>query len=816
VTEPAPGTAGERVRFATIAVVGSGLAGHSDALTYGVPEADRGQIVPGSIVWAPLRDRVVTGVVTEVSADDPGFTVRPLISVLAGIRLSDSQLAVARWVAHQTASPLGLTASLFFPPQLASRAAEMLSVNPDRPDDALLTRTQVETLAALESMGEATPDALKKRLNRPLTTVLPALISAGAITRRISLPEPPRRRSVVHQVRLSDEQPERATGERQQELLRYLSLRGRTSADGWLDEKAVLAATGASRDTLKRLVQNGWAEQRTIDSAGTPPERDLPPALTEEQQRVWRVMEAQLGSGDPTPLLLRGVTGSGKTELYLRAIAWCLRRGKRAIVLAPEIALASQLVRRVAARFPVETAILHSGLKPGERLKTWHEIAGGERRVVVGPRSALFAPLDDIGLIVLDEEHEPAYKQDQEPRYHARAVAECLAREHGALLVLGSATPSIESVWRARYGEIREVRLNTRVNPVTGESGDALELPQVDIVDLRLELHRGHTSLLSQPLIAAVSDALASGEQALLFLNRRGSATVILCGDCGNTLRCPYCDIPHVFHEDRKLLICHRCGFQAIPPPRCPRCSGHLQFLGAGTQRVAQVAKLTFPHARVARWDQDSVRKQGAQDRLLHQIERREHDIIVGTQMIAKGLDLPHVTVVGVIQADSLLQLPDFRSAERAFQLITQVAGRAGRRRSGGRVIVQTYNPAHYAIRAAADHDVDAFVAEEIEFRRRQRYPPFSRLIRYVVRRATDEQCAEEADNLVRMLARHARARNADIDLLGPVPAFAYRIGGQYQWQLVVRAAPDDLERLLDDLPAPRGWVVDVDPQSVL
>jgi primosomal protein N' (replication factor Y) len=391
-----------------------------------------------------------------------------------------------------------------------------------------------------------------------------------------------------------------------------------------------------------------------------------------------------------------------------------------------------------------------------------------------------------------------------------------LALEHGSLLILGSATPSIESIVNVNTGRYRVARLDQRVNPVRGSGSESLELPPVTIVDLRSELHQGHASLLSRPLIGAIERSLERQQQALLFLNRRGTATVVLCGDCGVTVMCPYCEIAHTWHEDRRRLICHRCGFQASPPARCQRCSGHLQFLGAGTQRVAQVARMTFPNARVARWDQDSVGKRGAQEALLRQIERREVDIIVGTQMIAKGLDLPLVTTVGVIQADALLQLPDFRSAERAFQLITQVAGRAGRRQQGSEVIVQTYSPAHYAIEAAAHHDVDAFLREELEFRRRQHYPPFSRLIRYSIRRDSDEECASASDELARAVARHARTVHVQVELLGPVPAFAYRIGGLYQWQLVVRAAPNAIEQLLDGLPAPPGWAVDVDPVSVI
>lgn len=814
-----PGAGVEPERFATVATVSGAMSGRSEDLTYRIPAEFAGRIERGTVVWAPLRDRLVTGVVLDVTGDVPEFSTRDIVGADFSFRLSDAQLAVAAWVARETATTLGVAASLFFPPGLEQRAEERLVALPATGFEAL-TPIQEQTLAIIRAEDGITPDELRKRAKRPLTSVIPALIGEGLVERRVDIALPARRSTSERQVRLTGETlPERLTS-RQEALLREIGLRARAAGeDGWTNARIAVAASGATRDTIDQLVRLGLVEDRRVQqftAATVDVTPDLPPTLTTDQQRVWEALNEALAAGVSSTVLLRGVTGSGKTELYLRAIGWCLRNGRQAVVLAPEIALASQLVRRIAARFPEQTAILHSGLNPAERLDTWLAIAGGERNVVVGPRSALFAPLSRIGLIVLDEEHEPAYKQESEPRYHARSVAERLAAEHDALVILGSATPSIETAARAARGEIREERLYTRVNPVAGGRESTLDLPEVEIVDLRLELHRGNPSLISDSLKRAIDGALTSGEQALLFLNRRGTATVVLCGDCGHTLICPYCDIPHVYHEDRKRLICHRCGYTALPPHRCPECGGHLQFLGAGTQRLAQVAQATFPTARVARWDQDAVRKRGAQEKLLRQIERRDIDIIVGTQMIAKGLDLPHVTVVGVVQADSLLQLPDFRAAERTFQLVTQVAGRAGRRRSGSRVVVQSYHPAHYAILAAANHDVDAFYTEEIEFRRRQRYPPFTRMIRFVIRRSSDEQCAAESDNLVRLLVRHAKERGIEIELLGPTPAFAYRIAGHYQWQLILRTDPEELEHLLDDLPSLPGWVVDVDPMQVI
>jgi primosomal protein N' (replication factor Y) len=534
----------------------------------------------------------------------------------------------------------------------------------------------------------------------------------------------------------------------------------------------LLARTGSDHAVVGALARKGVVEEVTVARplALVSESSEPVPTLTAAQAGAWRSIEDALAARDPTPFLLHGVTGSGKTEVYLRAIGWCVRHDRSAIVLAPEIALASQVVRRVTARFPGRVAVLHSALPEAERAATWAAIAAGQMPVVVGPRSALFAPVDNLGLVVLDEEHDGAYKQDAEPRYHARALAEEIGRRRGAVVVLGSATPAVETTWRAEDGQVRLLRLPDRVGPSMAggddrRTGEALELPPVETVDLRLELHRGNPLLLGERLFETLQRTLARREQAILFLNRRGMATVVLCRSCGRTLLCPYCDIPLVYHADRGWLLCHRCDLRQPPAAACSECGGGLNYFGAGTQRVEQEVRRLLPGARVLRWDQDTVRRRGGHEALLRQVERHEVDIVVGTQMIAKGLDLPLVTAVGVVNADTMLHLPDFRSAERTFQLLTQVAGRAGRRGPGSVVIVQSYTPDHYAIRAASRHDYAAFYGEEIAFRRTHRYPPFVRLVRYLVRDPDEARCAAQADEMARRLARHARDRGVEMDL---------------------------------------------------
>jgi primosomal protein N' (replication factor Y) len=545
------------------------------------------------------------------------------------------------------------------------------------------------------------------------------------------------------------------------------------------------------------------------------------PELTAEQALAWRTIEQSLVERSSSPILIHGVTGSGKTELYLRAVAWCLRHGRSAIILVPEIALASQVVRRFTARFPGRVEVLHSAMPDSQRYARWQAIAVGQHDVVVGPRSALFAPVCDFGLIVIDEEHEGAYKQESEPRYRARELAEQIARQQGAVLLLGSATPSVETYRRAETGEIGLLELKARVDPLSiardeNGQGSELELPEVEIVDMRLELHRGNASLFSERLTDLLIRTLRRREQAMLLLNRRGTSTVVICRSCGDIVKCPFCDAPMVFHQDRGRLLCHRCNHRQLPPKTCEVCGGQLDYFGAGTQRVEVEVKKLLPEARVMRWDQDSVRRHGGHDALLRKIEKQEVDIIVGTQMIAKGFDLPLVTATGVVHADTMLHLPDFRSGERTFQLLTQVAGRAGRRAPGGAVVVQSYTPEHYAIKAAANHDYQTFYAEEIDFRRMHGFPPFTRLVRYLYRHQDEAECTAESEDMARDLARHIKRSGAIADLLGPTPAFASRIRGKYQWQIVLRSSPDDMERLLDSLPARTGWCVDVDPQSML
>jgi len=518
--------------------------------------------------------------------------------------------------------------------------------------------------------------------------------------------------------------------------------------------------------------------------------------------------------------LLHGVTGSGKTEVYLQALDICIANGRRAIVLVPEIALTPQTVRRFRERFE-RVAVLHSGLSDGEMFDQWHGIADGRYDVVIGSRSAVFAPQPDLGLIVVDEEHEWTYKQqDPQPRYHARDAAIELARLKGATVVLGSATPDVVSYERATRGAYTMLTLDERIRPVAGADGvvrpqTSLAMPRIDVVDLRDELHSGNRGMFSRSLTIAIETALAADEQVILFLNRRGLAGHVQCRDCGFVPECGSCAVALTFHKQYDRLVCHQCNRQLRLPATCKQCgSPRVRLLGVGVEKVELEAARAFPHARLLRWDRDVTRGKGAHDRILASFLAHEADILIGTQMLAKGLDMPSVTLVGVVNADMGLHLPDFRAGERTFQLLTQVAGRAGRGGRPGRVIIQTYTPDHYAIDAASRYDFDGFVTAELESRRAAGYPPFGRLVRLMLTHPNPRFAREDAMRLQRVLAHRRAELGSDTSIIGPSPAYVPRVRGRWRWQLLLRGR--DPSELVRDFVLPPNWAVDVDPASLL
>ncbi len=617
------------------------------------------------------------------------------------------------------------------------------------------------------------------------------------------------------------------------------------AGDRRLPAEQVAAAADADLATLRELADIGLLTLEQVPVVRDPLRgraftgQPAPPLLP-AQRAAWETIRQAIetdaaatpASSDSRFFLLHGVTGSGKTEVYLRAIAHALDRGQQAIVLVPEIALTPQTIERFAGRFPGQVAIWHSELSPGERFDTWQRMRQGELPIVIGPRSALFAPLARLGIVIIDEEHDTSYKEhERPPRYHARAVALRLSQLTGAVVVLGSATPALETFHAVQQGRIQLLSLPERIrghrrNETDSDAADTIDLPDVQIVDLRQELRAGNRSLLSRALHDALALTLESGEQAILFLNRRGTATTVLCRDCGYVVQCTRCELPFTYHGPLEpddtaftpFLLCHHCNRRQPVPTTCPACgSVRIRHLGAGTQRIETVVQDLFPHARTLRWDRDTTQRKGAHNEIMRRFANHEANVLIGTQMIAKGLDLPLVTLVGIVSADIGLYVPDFRAAEHTFQILAQVAGRAGRSARGGRVIVQTYNPEHYAIRAAGQHDFLGFYARELAFRRQLDYPPFSRLVRLVYSHSNADQAQAETRRVAAQLQQEIRRHSlAGLGLAGPAPCFIARLRGRYRWQIIVRGRSGDASAVVRGLTLPLGWQVDVDPQSLL
>ncbi len=542
------------------------------------------------------------------------------------------------------------------------------------------------------------------------------------------------------------------------------------------------------------------------------------PPLHNQQQVALDAIEKNLNLDTFHTFLLQGVTGSGKTEVYLRAISTVLKKGQQAIVLIPEIALTPQTVDRFTRRFGDQVAVFHSRLGPTEKIRHWRRMASGEAKVAVGARSALFAPAKNLGLIVVDEEHDSSYKQDKAPRYHARDAAIMRAQICKATAILGSATPSLESVQNARLGKYTLLSMPERVNRKA--------LPRVKVVNLREEwtVRGEERPILSMALEEALRENLERHEQSMLFLNRRGFNTVTLCLKCGAQVHCPNCSIPVTSHKGPKgvFLLCHYCDWQGPPPETCPTCKdGAVQQVGLGTEKVEEELRSKFPQARIARMDLDTTREKGSHEKILDSFRRHEIDLLLGTQMIAKGHDFPGVTLVGIIGADTGLALPDFRSSERVFQLLVQVSGRAGRAEKEGTIYLQTFNPDHPSIQAAVHHDTEAFWKGELELRKDLGYPPFSRLGLLVYQHKDEKRSSRAAEDAAAYLKREARSFG--VEVRGPAPAGIFKLRDQYRFQILLKAEkPTGIRQLIQSLdskfetPTGVSRAVDLDPQSML
>lgn len=543
-----------------------------------------------------------------------------------------------------------------------------------------------------------------------------------------------------------------------------------------------IEAMGYSKSSVDTLIRKGFVEKYDAVVERDPFEtrvfeQDVKQHLTSDQQRAFEAISEKIHAHEQCTYLLHGVTGSGKTEVYLQTIEEVLNLNRQAMMLVPEIALTPQMVLRFKRRFGDEVAVLHSGLSKGERYDEWQKIRDGKARVSVGARSSVFAPFKNLGMIIIDEEHESSYKQEDYPRYHARDIAQWRSEYHQCPLILGSATPSLESFARAEKGVYELLSLPNRVNQQA--------LPEVEIVDMREELNSGNRSMFSNQLRDAIQQRLDNQEQIVLFLNRRGYASFMLCRDCGHVPQCPNCDISLTYHKSTDQLKCHYCGHQEVPPNQCPNCeSEHIRQMGTGTQRVEELLQKAFQEARIIRMDVDTTSRKGAHEKLLNDFGSGKGDILLGTQMIAKGLDFPNITLVGVLNADTMLNLPDFRASERTYQLLTQVAGRAGRHEKEGQVLIQTYNPDHYAIKDVQENDYTAFFQKEMNYRKIGKYPPYFFLINFTIAHKEMKKVMEASKHIHKILLQHLTDKAL---VLGPSPAALSRINNEYRFQILVK-----------------------------
>ncbi len=803
--------------------------------TYEIPERLTGSVCAGSRVLVPFRNRAMTGVVVEASVRRPDPSrvknVREIVEVLDPIpALPPKLLELGRWVGGYYVAPLGEVFRAMLPPQIDLRhEREFLMTDAGRARRAELdaagnrSESEVAELALLSLMeiegrpvradrlrklpgGEAAAERLQRRKQLEAREV--------AVRREARV-----QKIVAWNAAHSENSPEtNSTTSLPEKEMRVFHVLAEERGPLPLPQLAKLAKV--SRPLVEKMIRQeklkSWEEPLSIeenlfDADYTPPSN----ILNVDQEREIGVIRGWIEAGVFTAGLLYGVTGSGKTEVYLNAVEATLARNKTALILVPEIALTLWCGRLFRARFGAGVAVLHSALPEVERAREWWRVRRGEARVVVGTRSAVFAPVENLGLIVVDEEQEASYKQEETPRYHGRDVAVVRAKLEGAVVLLGSATPSLESFQNARSGKYHLLQLDSRV--------ENRPLAPVEIVDLREDFKATHRAgPISSKLGEAIAARLAEGTQSLILINRRGYSWFVICRSCGAGVQCENCSISLTYHKQRQRLECHYCGFSRRVPESCPKCnSEHVYFFGAGAEQLEEKLREKFPAAKVARLDRDSVRTKRAYQQVLGDFATGKIDILVGTQMVAKGHDFQRVTLVGVVSADTQLSLPDFRAAERTFQLLTQVAGRAGRGDLPGEVLVETYYPEHYAIQLAARQDYLAFFEKEVQFRRLLHYPPFTALASVLVRDTKIENAIRWSRQLSAFLApQEARG----VKVLGPAAAPLARLKREYRFQFLLKAPKRaQLTRAVSELLAfseekeipQKAVLVDVDPLSL-
>jgi primosomal protein N' (replication factor Y) (superfamily II helicase) len=817
-----------RTMFVRVAVNVSTI---SDLFDYFVPAELAAQVQAGCLVTVPFGNQTVQGIIVQLIDSAAVANPKPILDLLDPAPvLTPPLLGLAILLAESTLNPLASMINLMLPTGLSQQADisyQLLITNYEDRSSTITTRL-LNLLKERGALRGRQIDSHFTKIDWRKTALF--LIKKGVLSSKHVLPAPRVRPKYLRVAQLSVA-PEEAEAEmsnlgtkqtlaRRQSALRFLIQQPEAINLSW-----VYAETGCKLADLQELEERGLIRlfeneifrdplERAGRQVNTETGTEILELTPEQSFALEEINRAATFNVQCATFLLYGITGSGKTEIYLRAAEETIKRGKQVIILVPEIALTPQAVRRFLSRFPGQVGLVHSKLSEGERYDTWRRARSGKLKVIIGARSALFSPLPNVGLIVVDECHDSSFYQSEPPHYHAVTAAQDYARLCGAVCVLGSATPTVEQKFQAEHGQLIKLELPRRIV----EAG----LPPVQVVDMREELKNGNRGIFSRVLAESLAETISRGEQAILFLNRRGTATYIFCRDCGLVLKCPNCETPLTLHIEGltpniqpTTLLCHHCNYTRKLPQTCPACNGkNIRAYGLGSEKLEADVQAMFPNVRTLRWDWDTTRQKDAHEMILTHFANHQADVLVGTQMLAKGLDLPLVTLVGIVLADVGLNLPDPFASERVFQTLTQVAGRAGRSTLGGKVILQTFMPEHYAIQFASNHDVNGFYERELEYRKQLGYPPYARLARLEYRHTDPLKAEEESQKIaIRISDKIVVEGRHQTELIGPVPSFFSKVNGIHRWQIIVRG-PNPVS-LLRDIKL-RDWRIEVDPISLL
>ena len=767
--------------------VDTGLMSLDKVFDYKIPEELKGSLKIGHAVSVPFGGTRKNGIVVGFTDNESEYRLKSILKVTdEETVIGENEIRLASFMQKRYVASFHDCLKLMCPPGTFSREEILVHINTGNENISLHSVNQERIVAYLEEVGgSASLENLKAVFGDGAASTVKALIDKGVVTKEnVSLKGVGELKRKYVRLILTEEEfmkilPSKAASQIRCAL--YLK-------NGPLSLKELTEKDGCSASAVKALCEKGIAEVYDESERRNPfseknvikTEKLCP---TEEQENALSLLKKAVDEGKDETFLLHGVTGSGKTEVFMQVIERVLEKGKSAIVLVPEISLTPQMTDRFLGRFGEKIAILHSVLSQGERLDEWNRIRSGEAKVVVGARSAIFAPLSDIGIIIVDEEHENTYKSEQTPRYDAREVAKERCKMHGAPLILASATPDVASYYKAEKGEYKLIKMTKRYNEV--------KLPEVTVTDMRKELAEGNRSMLSRALREEIEKNLEAKEQTVLFLNRRGFSTFVSCRDCGYVVSCPECSIALTYHKSEESLNCHYCGYKTKVVKVCPECKGsHIRYFGAGTQKLEDEIKKTFPNATTIRMDVDTTSRKGSHEKILKTFSKENIDILLGTQMVSKGLDFPNISLVGVMAADMSLNIDDYRASERTFDLITQVCGRAGRGVKAGRAVIQTYAPENEVINMAKEQNYEAFYESEIAFREMFSYPPFSDIVSFVFSSETNEltekACRESEKYLESILDGFEYTK------YGSVPSPVSRIKGRYRWRYWIKIDAND------------------------